>query len=116
MDEGEIGGLDDSRAIVVRRVEDDDDTEEGLRNELLQLQRIRGLDMEQLEMEDDNSEASLSLSDNDSRFSPSSKQFIYPLYFLCSLPVLNNQPDHFLDMVVLLAYRFYEVVKSVSWF
>lgn len=66
MDEGDNGSVDDSQALVVRRLEEDRD--EGPRNELLQMQRIRELDMEPLEEEEDDSEAGPSVSDNDSRF------------------------------------------------
>jgi hypothetical protein len=73
MDEGDIGAVDDSQALVVRPLEDDA-RDEGPRNELLQMQRIRELDMEPLEEEEDDSEAGHSVSDNDSRFLPSPVQ------------------------------------------
>ena len=66
MDEEDIGAVDDSQAFVVRPSEDVD-RGEGPRNELLQMQRIRELDMEPLEEEEDDSEKN-SVSDNDSRF------------------------------------------------
>jgi len=64
MDEGDAGVVDNSLALVLRGLEDDD-ANEGSRNELLQMQRIRELDMEPLEEEEDDSEAENS---NDSRF------------------------------------------------
>lgn len=105
--DGDIRGVDDSQAIVFRRLDDDEDTEERLRNELLQMQRIRGLDMEQREMEEADSEASLSLSDNDSRFSP---LLIYPLCFLSSLyfSIIS------LDLVIPPAQRPFEVISPAS--
>ncbi|XP_024378293.1 uncharacterized protein [Physcomitrium patens] len=64
MDEGDIGAVDDSHALVVLPLENNV-ADEGPRNELLQMQRIRELDMEPLEEEAD-SEAGHSLSYNDS--------------------------------------------------
>ncbi|KAG0596148.1 hypothetical protein M758_UG228700 [Ceratodon purpureus] len=66
MDEEDVGSVDESQAVVVRLVEDGA-SDDGPRNELLQMQRIRELDMEPLEEEDD-SEAGHSVSDNDSSF------------------------------------------------
>lgn len=66
MDEGDIGAVDDSHALVVLPLENNV-ADEGPRNELLQMQRIRELDMEPLEEEAD-SEAGHSLSYNDSRW------------------------------------------------
>lgn len=56
MDEGDVGVVDNSLALVLRGLEDDA-ANEGARNELLQMQRIRELDMEPLEEEEDDSEA-----------------------------------------------------------
>lgn len=65
MDEGDVGSVDNSLALILRRLEDNDDSaNEGSRNEILQMQRIRELDMEPLEEEEDDSEADNS---NDSR-------------------------------------------------
>lgn len=80
MDEGDIGAVDDSHALVVLPLENNV-ADEGPRNELLQMQRIRELDMEPLEEEAD-SEAGHSLSYNDSRFLLASMPLIPPLLFL----------------------------------
>lgn len=81
MDEGDIEAVEDSQVLVASSLEDDS-TNEGPHNELLQMQRIRELDMEPLEEEEADSEAGHSLSDNDSRFLPSSVPLIHPLLVL----------------------------------
>ncbi|XP_024376542.1 uncharacterized protein [Physcomitrium patens] len=68
MDEGDIEAVEDSQVLVASSLEDDS-TNEGPHNELLQMQRIRELDMEPLEEEEADSEAGHSLSDNDSSLS-----------------------------------------------
>lgn len=98
MDEGVFGGVDNSQAVVVRRLEDDD-ANEGARNELLQMQRIRELDMEPLEVEeDDDSEADNS---NDSRFFSSLHRFYSFVYQRFCAETLVT----FLNLVALAAYQ-----------
>lgn len=71
MDERDVGSVDNSLARVFRHLDESEDT--GSRNELLQMQRIRELDMEPLEEEEDDSEA-----DN-----PNSSRFLNQYLHLC---------------------------------
>jgi hypothetical protein len=82
-----------------------DDDDQRTRFERLQMQRIRELDMEQLEVEDVDSETGSILSDNDSRCFPF-MPFLYPPLAPYSWPVPATLSVGSLDPVGVLGLVF----------